>query len=194
METKRLKREIIEWGLLILVPLTLYLTGLHTPVLGYLQRLVLATGLLRPDIEQPAEAQRPADYRFSLVDLEGRRHSLEEFRGQVVFLNLWASWCPPCLAEMPNIHRLYRKTGSEVAFVMVSLDRDPTVASKWIEGKGYTFPVYFPAGPLPAAYDSPTIPTTFIISPDGKIVSQRRGMADYDTEAFRSFLRGLQQR
>ena len=155
---------------------------------------MLATGLLRPDIEQPAGAQRPADYRFSLVDLEGRRHSLEEFRGRVVFLNFWASWCPPCLAEMPNIHRLYRKTGSEVAFVMVSLDRDPTVASKWIEGKGYTFPVYFPAGPLPAAYDSPTIPTTFIISPDGKIVSQRRGMADYDTEAFRGFLRGLQQR
>lgn len=191
--TVRFRRELIEWGLLILIPVVLYVTGLHTEVLGRMQQVLLWTGIFQPDTELPVSGRQPAGYDLELKALDGRSTSLQEFRGNVIFLNYWATWCPPCIAEMPNIQALYEEVGHRdgLAFVMVSLDEDRKKAETFIERKGFTFPVYFPEGRRPASLQSGIIPTTFVIGADGNIITKREGMAQYHTGRFREFLERL---
>jgi thiol-disulfide isomerase/thioredoxin len=114
--------------------------------------------------------------------MEGRSVRLSELQGKVVFVNLWASWCPPCVAEMPGIQALYQKVDpAKVAFVMISLDQHPARAQALLRRHKYTFPVYFPAGRLPDPFDSPSIPLTVILTPSGQVAARHEGMADYYT-------------
>ncbi|WP_190277492.1 redoxin domain-containing protein [Adhaeribacter rhizoryzae] len=196
-------KKLPGWVFALLIFGILYLTGLHTEVIGQVQRIILATGIIKPDVEEvnkntsPAANAAPtrvADYNFNLRTLTGEQTSLESLRGKVIFMNFWATWCPPCIAEMPNIQSLYEKVNSDkIAFVMVSLDQDPAKAQKFIQKRNFTFPVYTPNGPLPAAYEAQVIPTTFIISPEGQIVARKDGMADYDNQEFREFLLKMTQ-
>lgn len=183
----------------------LYVTGLHTEAIGQVQRLLLKTGLMKADVPDIAtddlsvstaspagEAGMVGKY-FKLTTLDGNTLNFESLKGKVVFLNIWATWCPPCVAEMSNIQRLYDKVGSEkIAFVMLSVDnKGADKVQKFIQKKGFTFPVYMPASQLPEEFSSDAIPTTFIISPEGKIVARQEGMAEYDTKEMREFLLGM---
>jgi thiol-disulfide isomerase/thioredoxin len=190
-----LRRELVQWAILLAVAGGLYLTGWHTEVLGGLQRLVLATGLLRPDTSLPNKGPAEASYDMRLRSLAtGEPVGFEQFRGKVVFLNFWATWCPPCVAELPGIQALYdRQLGDRVAFVLVATGDEADKVRKFIARKGYTVPVYLLDGPLPPAYASRVVPTTFVLSPAGQVVARHEGLADYDTEAFRDFLGGLAQ-
>lgn len=187
---KSLKRELIEWGLILGIPLALWLTGLHTEVLGRMQQVILWTGLIQPDIEVPAEERELAGYDLQLVAIDGARAGLRDFKGRVIFLNYWATWCPPCIAEMPNIQSLYEeyKDDERIEFVMVSLDEDRQKARDFIQRKEFSFPVYYLAGPRPKSLQSTVIPTTFVIGREGKIITSKRGMANYNTDRFKSFL------
>ncbi|WP_223284782.1 TlpA family protein disulfide reductase [Hymenobacter qilianensis] len=118
--------------------------------------------------------------------------NLSELKGKVVFVNMWASWCPPCVAEMPGIHALYEKVDkTKVAFVMISLDEKPAKAQALLKRRGYIFPVYFPTGPLPAPFNSSAIPSTVILGPDGQVAARHDGMAEYDTPEFKAALENL---
>jgi hypothetical protein len=75
-----------------------------------------------------------------------------------------------------------------VAFVMLSLDDSPDKAKKFVERKQFTFPTYYPQGRIPQFFVSPSIPTTWVISADGYLVSKKTGMADYSNTAFRQFM------
>jgi hypothetical protein len=93
---------------------------------------------------------------------------------------------------MPGIHALYQKLDpAKVAFVMMSLDQNPAKARALLKRRGYTFPVYFPAGPLPAPFDSNSIPSTVILGPDGQVAARHDGMAEYDTPEFKAALEKL---
>ena len=189
------RKNLLQW-----LPMALFavvmLTDLRTPVLGGLQRGLLATGLWKADVPiapvaTPAVLTGIAAYPHSLplVTLDGRRVNLSDLQGKVVFVNLWASWCPPCVAEMPGIHALYLKMDpAKVAFVMVSLDENPAKARALLKRRGYTFPVYFPTGPLPAPFNSSSIPSTVILAPDGQVAARHDGMAEYDTPEFKAAL------
>ncbi len=185
---KKNRREIIEWSILIIVVGTLYLTGLHTQVLGSIQRVMLFTGIITPDLN---DARTPASYNFILEDFNGNKIPFSKFQEEKVFLNFWATWCPPCIAEMPDIHDLYEKIGDQTSFVMISMDKDREKAKEFIRKKEFNFPVYFLASGLPSVYDPHSIPTTYVISPDGEIVVTRHGMAKYDTDKFIKFLKDL---
>lgn len=182
-----MKKQLKEWGVILAVILFLYFTGLYTEVAALAQRAVLSTGLITADTELADEQN--ADFDFALQTLDGEMVKLSDFKGKVIFLNIWATWCPPCIAEMPGIQSLYDKTDDEnIVFVMLSMDDSIEKPKKFIEKKSYTFPVYMPASRVPDVFRSPSIPTTFVISADGKIVAKKVGMAKYDTKAFRNFL------
>ncbi|MDQ3395856.1 MAG: TlpA family protein disulfide reductase [Bacteroidota bacterium] len=181
----------------------LYFTGLHTEVLGKIQSIILYTGILKPNIdndrinstEVPLEGSslNMAGKDFQMKSLNGVSLNMESLYGKTVFLNLWATWCPPCIAEMPNIQQLYNQVHSEdIVFLMLSLDNDLEKPKKFIEKKGYTFPVYLPEGTLHSDFQTNAIPTTFVISPKGKIVSKQEGMANYNTKEFKEFLLNLE--
>ena len=189
---KKLRHPVAEWSLWLGVPLVLYLTGLHTDVVAGAQRVLLATGLLRPETHAAVTAPVPADYNLTLLTLDGKQTSLRDLKGKVIFLNLWASWCPPCIAEMPGIQQLYRESDtSRVAFVMLSLDENPEKARRLMKRKKFTFPAYTPGSRMPQVYATQSIPTTFVISKRGEIVVRHEGMADYSSAEFKAFLSKL---
>ncbi|MCP4460625.1 MAG: TlpA family protein disulfide reductase [Cytophagales bacterium] len=185
---KKLSKELKEWVVMLTVIGILFFTGWYKDVAGFLQRGLLETGLMKPS---QLEDTRPASYDFQLINEAGRTLDFSEFQGKTVFINFWATWCPPCIAEMPDIHDLFEKVGSEVSFVMISVDQEPEKAINFIDKKGFEFPIYFLKNGLPNTYDTHSIPTTYVISPDGKIVTEQHGLSKYDTERFREFLLGL---
>jgi len=184
-----LQKELKNWGIILGIFIFMVATGLHRPIIGALQQLILMTGLMKPDMSLTLEEQPDASYEMELTKPNGERVSFSEFEGKVVFMNFWATWCPPCVAEMPNIHSLYEKVHSDkIQFVMISLDESPEKVEKFLERTGYKFPVYFLGGKRPKVYTTKTIPTTFVISPNGKVATMRQGLASYDTDEFREFL------
>jgi thiol-disulfide isomerase/thioredoxin len=189
----RKKKLVIEWGLIIGTLLFFNLTSYGTEVQGFLQRGLLWTGMFNPDVSFAEEKRIPANYDVNLVSLDGEPTSLADFKGKTIFMNMWATWCPPCLAEMPFIQNLYDEMGNEsVAFVMISVDDTDDVVREFIRSKGYSLPVYRLAGPMPDPYTSNALPTTYVISPDGMLATVHAGMANYDSDEFKSFLRSLE--
>ena len=194
------RKNLLQWLPLALFTLVM-LTDLRTPVLGGLQRGLLATGLWKADAPAfPAKTigqltgNLAYPHSLPLLTLDGQPANLSDLKGKVVFVNLWASWCPPCVAEMPGIHALYQKMDpAKVAFVMISLDDNPAKARALLKRQGYTFPVYFPTGPLPAPFNSSSIPSTVILGPDGRVAARHDGMAEYDTPEFKLALEKLTQ-
>lgn len=192
-------KNLRSWLPLALLALVM-LTGLRPVVLGSVQRGLLAPGLWKTEVPATPLTVMPVvltggstyPHNLPLVTLDGRAVNLSDLKGKVVFVNLWASWCPPCRAEMPALQRLYNRVDTaRVAFVMVSLDENPARARRVVRQAGYTFPVFFLAAPLPKTFDTQSIPTTFVLTPDGTVAVRTEGMADYDTPEFRAYLQQL---
>jgi thiol-disulfide isomerase/thioredoxin len=194
---KNVKKSLIEYSIILGVFSFLYFTGLHTEVLGFIQRGVLKTGIADPDIKNDTILEEPkqypkANYSMKLIDSEGREFDMESLRGKVIFLNIWASWCPPCLAEMPGINNLYNQMDkNKVAFIMLSVDDDFAKALKLRKKKGYDFEIYQAPAVLPRLYYSQSIPTTYIVNSQGELVLKHDGMGDFDTKEFKVYMEGL---
>ncbi len=195
---KRIPDFLTSYLLPVLLFGGLYLTGLHTPVLAFLQRGILATGVLQPDVALPQEggaagAAQAGNLDFRMVDAAGTAIDARSLAGKVIFLNFWASWCPPCLAELPNIDALYARFADDdrVAFILLNVEEDFSQGLAYVGRHGYGFPVYHLRGGLPERLRSGTLPTTYVISPAGKMVVAHKGMAQYDTDKFRALLDGL---
>ena len=186
---KSIRRELIEIGIILGLASLLYLTGLHIEVIGGVKRLFLQIGLNEAKTEIIQEGQDRATYNFNLVTLDGKNVNFEMFKGKTVFLNIWATWCPPCIAEMPDIHTLYKDIANEdIVFVMLSTDEDANKVRRFIDRKGFTFPVYRMTEQLPAVFWTQSIPATFVISPEGKIIFKKLGIANYNTNEFKELL------
>lgn len=195
--TKSIMAQTFSWlkpillaGILLLF---LQVTGLISAVSYVTQWSLLQTGLRDAD-EETDELRTNFDYAFTIKDLEGNRIPFERFKGKVIFLNLWATWCGPCRAEMPGIQSLYDKVSKEdVVFVMLSLDRDEDQKKvvDYLSRRSFTFKAFMPSGQLPEQLQVPSIPTTFVISPDGKVMKKEVGSMQYDTPEFLKFLEKL---
>ena len=148
--------------------------------------------LAPPALEGTAMAQ-PADYDWAPTDLSGRPAPFDQFRGKPVFLNIWATWCPPCVAELPSIAKLAGKTQLEgVAFVCVSIDQDAGTVRRFVEGKGWPMTIlHVDPGSLPDVFTTQGIPATFLISPDGRIAASAIGSAEWDDHSVVTFLEKL---
>ena len=175
------RKTLLQWLPLVILAIIM-LTDLRPIVMGGIQRGLLATGLWKPALPIVATAATypPTDqvasggsvaypHDIPLITLGGKNVNLSELKGKVVFVNLWASWCPPCVAEMPGIHALYQKVDkSKVAFVMISLDEKPERRGR-CSGAGATpSPCISP----PARWRRPLIPAQF---PPGPKFPDRTG-------------------
>jgi thiol-disulfide isomerase/thioredoxin len=183
------------WAAVVAIALLLHYTGLLSHATDFTGRTMLQTGAM--DFEPGTDTRGgDFDYNFSLKDLNGKPVDFSQFKGKVVFLNLWATWCGPCRAEMPSIQNLYNavKQNDKIVFVMLSLDREDQQGKvvSYVSDKAFTFPVYTINGGVNAQIQEVTsIPTTFVISADGKIASKNVGTANYDTDKFKQFLLDL---
>ena len=176
---------------LIIVGL-LKVTGLLGDVSFITQTVVMKAGILDVSPVSESKADPKFDYAFTIKDLKGNKVSFDQYKGKVVFLNLWATWCGPCKAEMPGIHNLYVKMrGEPIEFVMLSIDKDKALSKveSYVKNNSYTFPVFMPSGYLAEQLQVPSIPTTFVISKEGKIVMKEVGTRNYDTNKMMEFLK-----
>ncbi len=115
---------------------------------------------------------------FTLQNLSGQKVSLEDFKGKKVFLNFWATWCPPCVAEMPDIQKLYEETkDKDIVFLGVNIGEGRETASTFTRKNGINFPILLDdTTAISLKYNVRSIPTTFIIDEKGNITSSYIGL------------------
>lgn len=127
---------------------------------------------------------------FNMIHSDGSTINLADLKGKKVFVNLWATWCPPCRAEIPSIEKLYSKVDKQkTVFIMLSLDESFDLATQFAQAKKMKLPVYAPAGNLPEMFNVNGIPTTFIFNENGELIKKNTGMDDYDTDAYVELLK-----
>jgi len=129
-------------------------------------------------------------FTYQLVDLNGNPTTAEVGKGKVVFLSYWATWCPPCIAEMPSIQKLYDDYGDKIDFVLLT-DEKPEVVRSFLERKEYNLPVFIPRMQTPAQLYERSIPTNYIIDSAGKIIVKEQGATDWNSEKIKLVLEDL---
>jgi len=124
-----------------------------------------------------SDTKKIAAVNFKLKDLNGKDVSLSDFKGKKVFLNFWASWCPPCKAEMPDIEKLYGETkDSDLVILAVNIGEDKTTVKSFIDKNKYTFTILLDLDQsIASKYNISAIPTSFFIDKEGNVVSTIRG-------------------
>ena len=124
---------------------------------------------------------------------DGEVIELSDQKGKVVFINFWATWCPPCIAEMPSINKLYSefRDNDKLMFMMVDVDNNRAKSQKFMDKRKFELPVYTPASSIPSSYMSGAIPTTLVLNKYGNVVFKHEGMGDFSNEEFKTFLNKL---
>ena len=144
-----------------------------------------------PRLEKPA-SEKPADFHWKVVDLTDAPVDLAAYKGKTVFLNIWATWCPPCVAELPAIARLAEESRlKDVAFVCVSTDNSSVPVRKFLNDKKWKLTVLRAEEPPPDVFLSQGIPATYLIAPDGRVAVAEVGSVDWDVPAVVDVLEGL---
>ncbi len=182
------RRKKTNWG----IAFDFIFTALVIAMIFPTSRKVVSATIIRYSMFQPRETEdviyvKDSDFDWSLRDINGERHSFSEFKDKAVFLNFWATWCPPCIAEMPSIQRLYDEYGDKLVFVLASSE-DIKTLNRFLEKKEYTFPVYILDSRVPDVFASRSIPASFLISPEGKILMKKQGAARWDGKKVKALL------
>jgi peroxiredoxin len=120
---------------------------------------------------------------------------LSELRGKVVVLNFWATWCPPCVEEMPALNRLHARIAPQGALVLgISLDEDAQAYQRFLVEHQITFPTWrAPSNDIPHTYGTYKYPETYIIAPGGKIARKVIGPQEWDNPVVVDFIHSLRR-
>jgi len=142
-------------------------------------------------IEKFGEKVRAPD--FALEDLQGNQVALRDHRGKVVFLNFWATWCPPCRTEMPSMERLYRKLkGEGLVMLAVDMQENQKQVAKFMKGLDLSFPALLDGdGSVSYQYNIIGLPSTYIIDPQGYLVGKAVGPRDWSNGESVNFFQSL---
>ena len=121
---------------------------------------------------------------------------LSDYKGKVILLNFWATWCPPCRAEMPTIEKLYQALKNEPNFVFLAVDahEKPDQVKSFIKKNGYSFPVLLDTtGEADAEYSVQAIPTTYLIDRSGHVLGGAAGGREWDRPEVIQAIKDLEQ-
>lgn len=131
-----------------------------------------------------------SNYDWKLTDLNNQKVNLDQFKGKVILVNFWATWCPPCIAEMPSFQDLYDDYNDKVVFLFIAQD-DENKVRKFLLDKKHDIPVYFPISTRPVEMNSNSLPTTYVINKKGQIVVDKTGALDWNSKKVRYLLDDL---
>jgi thiol-disulfide isomerase/thioredoxin len=161
---------------------------------AWLLKQLVSIGLFNKEIKNVKNtADLPPCIPFSFINSEGKASNTEALKGKIVFINFWASWCPPCRAEMPSINALYKKFKDDERFVflLISEDDDQAAAKDYIQGNHFIVPIYYREGNVSEKIFDGTLPSTVVVNKEGKIVLKHDGIGGYNTDAFAAQLKSL---
>lgn len=189
MDKKKLKSRIINFVFFG----TLFVLLVSTPARSWLLRQALSTGLFSASISKEAVTDSSIVMPLHFQDGNGLQSSTEALRGKVVFINFWASWCPPCRAEMPAIDKLTARlrNDKDFVFILINLDDEEETGRKYLNEHFPQLPFHKAVGYIPTDMFSGTLPTTIVLDKKGSIVMKHTGMAKYDSDKFIKQLEAL---
>lgn len=155
--------------------------------------LFLAAGLVQANDLKPYEGESLPD--FTLNDMQANSHTLSDYQGKVVMLNFWATYCGPCIKEMPSMQRLKEKmAGKDFAILAVDMAEEPSDVKAFLKKHRIKidFPLLLdPDGEVVEQWMISAVPTTFILDPEGKIRYALYGGLEWDNEEVIATLNGL---
>lgn len=143
------------------------------------------------DADKQTEVSNNAQ-NWILYDLNGEAHNYSDLNNKPVFLNVWATWCPPCIAELPSIKDLHEEYGNKISFILVS-NESTSVVKAFVEKNNYQNLDFYISKGLPADFTTQSIPATFVISKDGKIIINKKGAARWNSSKMTNLLDDLIQ-
>lgn len=162
---------------LLLIPQT------RMPIMVFVQRTISFS----PSETKENKRETLENYDWILFDMNMNETNFSESKGKVAVVNLWATWCPPCVAEMPSLQKIYDAYGDKVDFYFVTSE-EPEKVERFMTKHGYSMPIYLQRFAAPDKMQSRTLPTTFVISKTGEMVVRETGAADWNSKKARRML------
>ncbi|MCC5921249.1 MAG: TlpA family protein disulfide reductase [Cyclobacteriaceae bacterium] len=189
---QKILKFINSWPFTLLVILILYFSGGLKHVSALMQRTLMATGIVNATPKDEVYGVLKDPLRF--VDQQGEIIEIPNGEDKLYFINFWASWCPPCIAEMPDIMKLQSMmAGKPIVFIFPNADKEVEKAENMIAKRGWSIEVQKPMQTMPAIFDHSGIPSTYIINSKGEIIYKKTGVAKYTAKSFVDFLeKGMQ--
>ncbi len=195
-KTKKIMKQVLNISMIGVLLSIIFVPD----VKATMQQGLMKLGFFNPDLESKnllvsdqnveAATAKVADYKMNMKDQKGTPVTLEDLKGKVVFINFWATWCGPCIAEMPSIQKLYDKLKDrkDIVFVILEVEGNKAKATKFMENKKLSLPLYYPNGDFPTEFFRGSLPTTVILDKKGNIAHITEGMADYSGQDIVNFL------
>lgn len=164
---------------LLLIPQT------RTPIQVLINKGI---ALIGPSLEEEDDRKKIINYNWQLKENGSQEVvNFNDNRGEVIVINFWATWCPPCIAEMPSLHKLHDDYKDKVVFYFVSNEKPQTI-SAFLRKHEYSFNVHEPLTSYPEAFNVSSIPRTFLIDKQGNIVIDKTGAANWNSDKVRATL------
>lgn len=181
---KRIKKNILS--IVLLVAVILYIIpATRVPMQIYLHK---GLSYINQSSVIDEDERKSINYSdFTLVSESGKKLNFKSTQGKVVFVNFWATWCPPCIAEMPSLQKLYDDYSNRVEFLFVTSDKFEKVKT-FKTKKGFDFEVFNIVSGSQNELKTSSIPRTFIIDKKGEIVVDKSGAVDWNSKRVRSQL------
>ena len=177
----RVLAGLIQGGLFILCGLILSTTNL----------IRLRGSLFSPGRATLEKVNITPDLRWTVEDMDGKSFSMEQLRGQVTVVNVWATWCPPCRQELPSLEKLSNAFQGSSVHVMEISEESPKVVSAFLKRYPYHLSFYVRSTGLPSEFQTEAIPATYILNKEGHIVERKIGSARWDDPQVIDYLRKL---
>ena len=189
MKAMLTKKNIINASFIVLLLIIVFVPSAKSFMLQSLMKI----GFLKPNITQNQKTISTALSNIKFKDVKGKEIDLAGLNGKVVFINFWATWCPPCLAEMPSINKLHQQFGADgdVVFIMVDADANFEKSLSYMENRQYKMPVYTMASSMPENLFKGSLPTTIVFDKKGRVAFHEEGAANYNSQKFKDFIKQL---
>jgi len=162
---------------LLIIPQT------RMPIQVFVQRIISFS----PSETSEDKREVLQDYHWPLSTMEGEEVNFAVSRERVAVVNMWATWCPPCVAEMPSFQKLYDDYKNDVDFYFVTSEEVDRV-ERFMTKNGYDMSIYLQQYQAPEQMRSTLLPTTYVLSKSGEIVVEETGTADWNSKKTRAML------
>jgi len=172
----------------LLLIIALIFPTTRTPIIVFIKRATL----FGPSVSEKDNFGKlnQNDLQWQLINDQNQTVRLADLNDKPIFINFWATWCAPCLAEMPSIEKLYMDYKDDVYFVIATYE-DRALIDSFLQKQGLNFPVYRYQTKEPKLLQSKTIPATFILNTKAQIIVSEKGTSNWNSKSVRELLNKL---
>jgi len=181
-----MKVRKITWSniIFVVVILLLIIPQTRQPIQVFIHK---GLALFSPSIEGENNRKSLTNYNWQLEDILGNNYDFKQAEDKIILINLWATWCPPCIAEMPSLQKLYDDYNHKIEFLFVTNEKSEVV-KQFLDKNNYSFNVLMPKSEYPKVFNVSSIPRTYLIDQKGNIIIDKSGAANWNSEKVRGLI------